>query len=1027
MAFNEDSRVKLPALLHLTRLGYTYISRKEQSRDQNTNIFDGIFLESIQRINPDANISEIEKELGEIKLKLDYDDLGKDFYQTLVRTSGIKLFDFKNIENNSFHVTTELTCKNEDEEFRPDITLIINGLPLVFIEVKKPNNKDGVLAERERMIKRFRNSKFKRFANITQLMIFSNNMEYEDGVIEPVLGAYYATSSTKEFIFNYFREEENLNLYKLLSSENSTSENTILKDNNVIAIKHSPEYITNKHYGTPTNRILTSLLNKERLAFILKYGIAYVESEEDGVIKQQKHVMRYPQLFATKAIEQKLDAGIKKGIIWHTQGSGKTALAYFNVKFLTDYFQQHNIIAKFYFIVDRIDLADQATGEFASRGLDVKRVDSRQDFIADMKAVGAIHNSSGRPEISVVNIQKFTEESTVSDSIDYDVRIQRIYFIDEAHRSYKPSSNNLVNLINSDKDSIKIALTGTPLLREVAKDYDSKDLFGDYIHKYYYNMSIADGYTLRLIRENIETSFKMQMKEIMEQIQIIEGAISTKQVFTHPKFVKPMLDYMLNDLETFRKNELDESLGAMVVCDSSEQAKELFAQFELIYGIQIPEYSVAAEPKTLHRSNAPQKPLKAALILHDVGTKQDRKQQVKNFKDGKIDILFVYNMLLTGFDAKRLKKLYLARVVHDHNLLQTLTRVNRPYKKYQYGYVVDFADITKAFDKTNESYLKELNSELGDENEHYSKLFKSEEEIKDEIEEIKDKLFEFDTLNAEIFQQQISEIKDKKELYILLKVLTNAKELKNSIRYQGYEELLQKLDFNKLNNLLNEVKARIASLNLIDSINNESDTTNLLNEALENVLFIFTKVSENELVLADELKNQMRQTREALLSNFDQKDPAFITLKEELERIFKKKKLEEVTQEEMTENILLLKSIQDRVTELNRKNNLLKAKYDQDEKYARVHKRLRNKKELSDSERRLYEALMAVKKDTDEYLSSNENVLSNEAVFKDEVLSYVITQFIDNNKITLDFETTDSIKNLITNEYYNDYRSYTSR
>ncbi|WP_320974133.1 type I restriction endonuclease [Dysgonomonas capnocytophagoides] len=319
MAFNEDSRVKLPALLHLTRLGYTYISRKEQGRNQNINIFDGIFLESIQRINPDANLSEIEKELSEIKLKLDYDDLGKDFYQTLIRTSGIKLFDFKNIENNSFHVTTELTCKNEDEEFRPDITLIINGLPLVFIEVKKPNNKDGVLAERERMIKRFRNSKFKRFANITQLMIFSNNMEYEDGVIEPVLGAYYATSSRKEFIFNYFREEENLNLYKLLSSENSTSENTILKDNNVIAIKHSPEYITNKHYDTPTNRILTSLLNKERLAFILKYGIAYVETEEDGVIKYQKHVMRYPQLFATKAIEQKLDAGIKKGIIWHME------------------------------------------------------------------------------------------------------------------------------------------------------------------------------------------------------------------------------------------------------------------------------------------------------------------------------------------------------------------------------------------------------------------------------------------------------------------------------------------------------------------------------------------------------------------------------------------------------------------------------------------------------------------------------------------------------------------------------------
>ena len=119
----------------------------------------------------------------------------------------------------------------------------------------------------------------------------------------------------------------------------------------------------------------------------------------------------------------------------------------------------------------------------------------------------------------------------------------------------------------------------------------------------------------------------------------------------------------------------------------------------------------------------------AALILHDIGSKEERKDWVEDFKAGKIDLLFVYNMLLTGFDAKRLKKLYLGRVIRKHNLLQALTRVNRPYKDFRYGYVVDFADIRKEFDATNKAYFEELQAELGDEMEHYSHLFKSAEEI----------------------------------------------------------------------------------------------------------------------------------------------------------------------------------------------------------------------------------------------------------------------------------------------------------
>jgi type I restriction enzyme, R subunit len=1019
MAFNEDSRVKIPALLHLTRLGYKYVSRKDHyTREEETNIFKKIFIKSVGKINPLITEAELERHLEEITLKLDYDDLGREFCKALTATSGIKLIDFKNFSNNSFHVTTELTCKNGDEEFRPDITVLINGMPLVFIEVKKPNNRQGVIDERNRINKRYGNRKFKRFANITQLMIFSNNMEYEDGVIEPVQGAYYATSAYKDLQFNYFREEENLNLTSLLAAHDEDTENTILKDNNFEVLKHSPEFQTNKHYHTPTNRLLTSLLSKERLSFLLNYAVAYVEEEIDGVKEIQKHIMRYPQMFATKAIQQQLDNGITKGIIWHTQGSGKTALAFYNVKYLTDYYQKKNIIPKFYFVVDRLDLAIQASSEFANRGLKVKMVNSKTDFVKDLQTIAAIHNASGEPEISVINIQKFSEEAVVKTDISYDINIQRIYFLDEAHRSYNPKGNYLANLINSDKKAIKIALTGTPLLRQVVKDYDTKFLFGDYIHKYYYNRSIADGYTLRLIREGIDTTYKMQMKEILKQIQVLHGDIPRKKVYAHRKYVEPLLDYIIDDLEKFRAAENDESLGGMVVCDSSEQAETLFEFFENRFGKQetnAANLSLAAE--YISGYGRPRKLFRAALILHDSNDKEIRKDLIDAFKKGKIDFLFVFNMLLTGFDAKRLKKLYLTRVIQDHNLLQTLTRVNRPYKKFRFGYVVDFADITSAFNRTNQMYFEELQAELGDEMETYSKLFKTEEEIQADIESIKETLFHYDTTNAEIFNQQVAEIRDKSILNELLKALNNAKELKNIIRLQGFDEQLEKLNFHKLNQLLNVAQAQLDKLNQLDTLQNDTEANNLLNTALEDIIFMFTKVSETELVIADELKNQLRRTREELLNNFDTKDPQFISLKEELERIFKKKNLDEVTQEQMKDNIVLLKAIYDRVKELNRRNDLLKAKFEQDEKYVRIHKRLTEKGSLSLKEMQLYEALQSIKHLTDEQLIRNSRIMENESYFGDSVMQFVIQEMIDNRKLKLDYNTTESINSMIVDEY----------
>ena len=1018
MKFNEDSRVKIPCLLHLVSLGYEYLSLKNATWDEDTNIFPDLFKEAIAAINPEVEASDINRRFEDIKLTLDNEDLGKAFYDKLLDQSGIKLIDFSHFKNNHFHVVTELTYKNGEEEFRPDITLLINGLPLVFIEVKKPNNQDGVLAERERINKRFQNPKFRRFVNVTQLMLFSNNMEYEDGSPEPIQGAFYASSSYYKPVFNYFREEEALNLTEILRPLNDAVENNILKDNNLEVIKNSPEFISNKSPERPTNRLCTSLLSHDRLAFVLRYALAYVQ-ESDGV---QKHVMRYPQLFATKAIENKLEAGVKKGIIWHTQGSGKTALAYYNVRFLQDYYQRQNIIPKFYFIVDRIDLLTQAQREFTSRGLIVHSISSREAFSTAIKATKVLHNNTGKPEITVVNIQKFKDDPDVLQTLDYDVAIQRVYFLDEVHRSYNPSGSFLANLDQSDRHAIKIGLTGTPLLGE---DYNSRVLFGDYIHKYYYNASIADGYTLRLIREEIATQYKIALQQALKEVEVAQGDIDKKQLYAHARFVEPMLAYIITDFEMSRGAMNDASIGGMVICDSAEQAKQLFKIFNAVYTNSDIDTLKVGEPSQSYKAKQQQdnKVKTAQLILHDVGTKQERKEWIEDFKVGKIDILFVYNMLLTGFDAKRLKKLYLGRVIRKHNLLQALTRVNRTYKNFRYGYIVDFADIQKEFDATNKAYFDELQAELGDELEHYSHLFKSQQEIKAEIDGIKDVLFRFDTKNAENFSQQINEIQDRDAVLAIKKALADARSLYNIIRLQGDDEFLAQLDFQKLNVLYREASNHLDLLNQIAAIEKGTDTSNLLNVALEDVIFKFVKIGEAELILAGKLKDILRQTREALASNFDQHDPKFVSLKEELERLFKKKNLNEVTQDEMNRNIDALDKIHEHVKELNRQNNQLKQKYQGDAKYTRLHKRLLEQGVFSDHERHIFDALSGVKHDIDEQVLENSQIMDNESYFERLMMPLVIRQFNTQQDIQLNPDTARSINHLIVAEYLHEYNT----
>lgn len=824
--FNEATRVQMPAMVHLTRLGYKYFGKISEedagkNHDPSTNILIEEFEKQFERLNPNTPITA-KQMLQDIRNDLKNDDLGYAFYQRLKAFSPVKLIDFDTPSNNSFYFTAEFTCKNGQDEFRPDITLFVNGLPLVFVEVKKPNNSGGMVAESKRMNQqRFPNKRFRSFINITQLMIFSNNMEYDTmGGIVPMQGAFYCTAAKESAPFNCFREENRSNADVAPYNRNypyrpvdRSVEKKILKDFNCEVIHTTPEYKTNLDTNTPTNRILTSMCSPERLLFILKYGIAYVRSERevDGKIEvtDQKHIMRYQQMFAALAIRGHLDNDANAGVVWHTQGSGKTALSYHLAYFLNDYFARQNKVAKFYFIVDRLDLLEQATQEFEARGLVVTTANSRKELMEQFRDNKSQQGVSGKQEITVVNIQRFAEDKEKVKLPEYATSLQRIFILDEAHRGYRPGGCFLANLFDADPNSIKIALTGTPLLKD---EKATATVFNDYFHTYYYDRSIADGYTLKIIREEIETSYKERLTQIMDKLEqlVQKKDVHKSTIIEHENYVKELIRYVITDLTRFRQQHGDNTLGGMIICETSGQARNLAMYWDEVQ-------------REMNKNASFPTNVKARLILHDTDDKETRKQIVKDFKKNMtVDVLIVFNMLLTGFDAPRLKRLYFGRKLKDHNLLQALTRVNRPYKNNRYGYIIDFADIRRNFEETNEAYLQELNR-FNDPNEDgsgitdtFTQVLENPQEILDTMRDIHDTLFEYTLNNVEEFSSEVSTIQDKEELLKLKKVLEAARDCGNLVRTFGDDELkaqFAKVELTKLPDMLKEVQHHITIIN----------------------------------------------------------------------------------------------------------------------------------------------------------------------------------------------------------------------
>ncbi|GAA8832918.1 hypothetical protein VN1336_06370 [Helicobacter pylori] len=684
-----------------------------------------------------------------------------------------------------------------------------------------------------------------------------------------------------------------------------------------------------------------------------------------------------------------------KGIIWHTQGSGKTALTYHLTKLIKDFFSPLGKKTKFYFIVDRLDLLEQAKNEFLKRGLQAHETENKEDLSQKLKNSSVFENPQGNDEIIVVNIQKFkapNEDSSDSspkeiisktelqDSIQNSHDLQRVFIIDEAHRSYDPKGCFYANLIECDKTAIKIALTGTPLLEDNAQDKATKNTFGNYLHTYSYAESIKDGHTLKLQLESIETSYKEKLQKIyrllQESITIEDIEVKKEFIFNHERYIKEMLYYIIRDLLFFRLGNNDENLKAMVVCFSSAQAKLANLFFNEV------QEKVLQENPNLKILNK----LQSSLILHD---EQEVKEKIHSFKHEDTDIAFVFNMLLTGFDLPSLKRLYIHRELKDHNLLQALARVNRSYNNMSFGYLIDFVGIKENYDKTTDDYLKELNQfNQSDSNikDNLKDMFADRETLEKDIKNAYDDLFNYPIDDIEDMTSAIVSISEMNELLKVSQAINTLKERYNLIRASNDEKILslkEKIDIEKIHKISSMLHQKAKHLHALKNINEPKNTNDLI--ILEDLIalldFKIAFKERKELRFKEqEITNKQKKAKEILEKIPDQQDKEI----QKFYKDFSKLLQTPATSQNFEEISHSYDAIISQLKQHKEQTTHLLDKYDNDLSYAITHKRLMERlmeQNISDPVG-IFTLLSVLKSAIDERISNRQEILNEETTLK---------------------------------------------
>lgn len=725
--FTEEF-LELAAIEILQELGYTYFpgvdlskdGSHEQRKDYNDVLLNGIIKDNLKRLNPTLPKSAIEEAYRKIKSisSPSLIESNKDFHKQLIegfdvtfrkddllKTEKAKLIDFDNPNNNEFLVVNQFTII-EKEQRRPDIILFVNGIPLVVIELKSASNEDVGIQDAYNQIQTY-------IEDIKTLFVYNAFCVLSDGI-----NAKVGTITSNEERFMNWRTSDGVNIASL----------------------DKPQYEV----------MLRGMLNKKTLLDIIRNYILFHESEEDiidnngdkvGTNKSLiKIVAAYHQYFAVKKAITKTEETLyapdnqRIGVIWHTQGSGKSLTMVWYAVQAIQKFNNPTIVI----ITDRNDLDDQLFKTFG-KSKDALRDEPKQADLrkrtentpANQNSLFDLLNGVQSGGIIFTTIQKFKPES--GDMPVLSDRKNIIIIADEAHRSQyglqaktDPKTGEVsYGYAKYIRDALPnasfIGFTGTPIETE---DKSTYGIFGHVIDTYDMTRSVEDKSTVKIYYENRIIKLDIdeeEFKKIDEEIEDIfigydeEIKEKTKKAYSRLEAVvgsPNRIKLLANDIIKHYEKKTETIKGkAMIVTMSRPIAVDLYDAIIK----ERPEWHDDDLDKGFIKVMMTGSASDAKELQKHVGGKNRKDTLAKRFKDPDDDLhlIIVVDMWLTGFDVPSLHTMYVDKPMKGHNLMQAIARVNRVFKDKPGGTIVDYIGILESMKRALNEYTDTDRGNIG--------------------------------------------------------------------------------------------------------------------------------------------------------------------------------------------------------------------------------------------------------------------------------------------------------------------------
>lgn len=684
---NEMTTSQRPAIEVLQKIGYKYISEEENKNLRNNILTDVIFKDILAKKLNEINSYEYKGEkykfsastIGQAIKDLNEDlvtglistnekiydllTLGKSYQENMVdgtkRSFDIKYIDFEHPENNDFYVTEEFSVlrMNGKDYARPDIVLFVNGIPLAVIECK-----DASVPIIQAISQNIRNQKpdyIPQLFKFIQIVMAANKNETK-----------YATCGTPDKFWSTWNEQ-------YVERQNELLNKTVIG-----------------RQVTKQDRDIISLFEKERFLELIKDFIIF----EAG----KKKICRYQQYFAVKAMLERIKLDKKGGVVWHTQGSGKSiTMVYITKKLMEDKEIQNPQVV---IVTDRVDLDKQIHKTFNRIGVEAARATTGNN-LTDL-----IKNEKIRVITTVVN--KF--ETVVKSGISVDAP-NTFILVDEGHRTQYGEINRRMQEVF--KGAIYISFTGTPIMK---RDRNIFDKFGGLIHKYSLDDALRDKAIVPLIYEGKMVDQEVSKEAIDMRLDMLTRNLTSEQKnevmrkwsrFEKVASSEQRLELIAWDIaKNYNETLKGTGFNAMLACNKKVEAVKYYN----IFRDEFPELEVAvviSSPDMREGEGSIDEDTNDIVkkfyinAISNYKNEEEYEETIKSkFINGDIDILIVVDKLLTGFDAPRASTLYLDKQIKEHNLLQAIARVNRLCDGKDYGYIVDYRGLLGELDKALTMY-----------------------------------------------------------------------------------------------------------------------------------------------------------------------------------------------------------------------------------------------------------------------------------------------------------------------------------